>query len=289
MGGGVYPEILATQILGNVLIAAIVLSNVPYFYKIEMTRDVGEFNIYPFVFMIGQALMWVAYGTISNIQGLVPVNAFGLIFNLAFILIYISASRDTKKKRIVMSSFVIYIAILVSFVLIIFFQAPKEKIQPILGWLTCILLVAFYCSPILNFYSMYKQRTTGSLSIPLSITSILSGAAFGLYGYFLEDNFVLVSNFSGCGSGIIQIIWYFIMKIIIKHSPPPPKKDDDNGMSISYEMEENLKNKKKNKNKSVNNNNDKNNDNDNDNGPNDNIDSPDDNNDIISETKTREE
>ncbi|KAK5578558.1 hypothetical protein RB653_008230 [Dictyostelium firmibasis] len=214
------PEILTTQILGNVFIACIVLSNVPYFYKIEKTRDVGQFNIYPFVFMIGQAMMWVVYSMICNIEGIVPVNTFGMLFDLAFILIFISACKDLAVKRKVMISLMIELIVLVSFVAIVVFQAPKDMHQTILGWATSILLVAFFFSPVLNFYSMFKKRTTGSLSLPLSVTSILAGVAFGLYGVFLEDNFITVSNFSGCVSGIIQIIFYYIMKLVIRISPP---------------------------------------------------------------------
>ncbi|KAN0029890.1 hypothetical protein ACTA71_008028 [Dictyostelium dimigraforme] len=220
------PEILATQILGNVFIACIVLSNVPYFYKIEKSRDVGQFNIYPFVFMIGifssysQAMMWVVYSMICDIEGIVPVNTFGMLFDLAFILIFISACKDLSVKRKVMVSLMIELIVLVSFVAIVVFQAPKDMHQKILGWATSILLVAFFFSPVLNFYPMFKQRTTGSLSLPLSITSILAGVAFGLYGVFLEDNFITVSNFSGCVSGIIQIGFYYIMKLVIRISPP---------------------------------------------------------------------
>ncbi|KAN0024994.1 hypothetical protein ACTFIV_009403 [Dictyostelium citrinum] len=214
------PEILATQILGNIFIACIVLSNVPYFYKIEKTRDVGQFNIYPFVFMIGQAMMWVVYSMICDIEGIVPVNTFGMLFDLAFILIFISACKDLTVKRKVMVSLMIELVVLVSFVAIVVFQAPKDMHQKILGWATSILLVAFFFSPVLNFYPMFKQRTTGSLSLPLSITSILAGVAFGLYGVFLEDNFITVSNFSGCVSGIIQIGFYYLMKLVIRISPP---------------------------------------------------------------------
>ncbi|KAM9991006.1 hypothetical protein ACTFIY_007034 [Dictyostelium cf. discoideum] len=230
------PEILTTQILGNVFIACIVLSNVPYFYKIEKSRDVGKFNIFPFVFMIGQAMMWVAYGTICDIQGLVPVNAFGMLFNLAFILIYMGACTDITKKRRIMLSLMIFMSILVSFVLIVYFRAPKDLQRSILGWLTSILLVAFYLSPILKFPHMFKKRTTGNLSLTLSIASIFAGVAFGLYGVFLEDNFVLVSNFSGTFSGIIQILFFFFMKFVKRISPL--KNDQTNNNSNKKDIEE---------------------------------------------------
>ncbi|KAN0042152.1 hypothetical protein ACTFIV_004711 [Dictyostelium citrinum] len=233
------PEILTTQILGNVFIACIVLSNVPYFYKIEKSRDVGKFNIFPFVFMIGQAMMWVAYGTICDIQGLVPVNAFGMLFNLAFILIYMGACTDVTKKRRIMLSLMIFMSILVSFVLIVYFRAPKDLQRSILGWLTSILLVAFYLSPIIKFPHMFKKRTTGNLSLPLSIASIFAGVAFGLYGVFLEDNFVLVSNFSGTFSGIIQILFFYFMKIVKRISPLKNEEGNNDKKDIEERAENN--------------------------------------------------
>ncbi|KAF2078064.1 hypothetical protein CYY_000615 [Polysphondylium violaceum] len=257
---GNHQAILATQILGNVFVALIVISAMPTFWKMDRTRNVGNFNIYPFIAMVGQNIMWVVYGTVCKVEGLVYVNAFGMFINLLHVMVFLSVCGEVSQKRKVILATFIDVTVMGVFTLVVVWLAPEDKFNSIFGWFCSILLVVFFMSPCYFFYSMYKARSVDSLSIPLLITSIIAGVAFGMYGVLLKDWFVTVSNFSGTLSGVLQLLFFVIMKVFIIKPEDMVKKDD----IIEYQEEIKLEMRKEVKGKDDDDNQDKETDNEND-------------------------
>ncbi|KAF2078022.1 hypothetical protein CYY_000660 [Polysphondylium violaceum] len=189
--------IIVTQVLGNIFVSLIVLSAIPTFWRIEKTQNVGKLNIYPFVVFCGSSMSWVAYGSLCNVVGVVPVNCLAMLFNLLYISIFLSASQDKLKNRKVTLSFFLYISFMVSFILILYWLVTPHYISQILGWFCSILTSIFIFSPIFFFYYMIKEKSVESLSVTMSAICLCSGTTYSIYGLLIKDYFVMVPNVIG--------------------------------------------------------------------------------------------
>jgi solute carrier family 50 protein (sugar transporter) len=78
--------------------------------------------------------------------------------------------------------------------------------QSIVGLTSNCILVAYYASPLSTFRHVVRTRSAASLYPPMCVANTINGAAWALYGFVLDDWYLLVPNAVGCALGVVSLV-----------------------------------------------------------------------------------
>merc|ERR1711941_42971 len=73
------------------------------------------------------------------------------------------------------------------------------------GWIANGFLVILYISPLSTLAKVIKQRSSASLHWPLSLTSVLNGSFWFVYGVAVKDLFIGIPNGLGALLAAFQL------------------------------------------------------------------------------------
>ncbi|XP_033109657.1 sugar transporter SWEET1-like isoform X2 [Anneissia japonica] len=155
------------------------------------------------------------YGYLKDDFTVIVVNSIGSVIHIFYVLLYNVYSHqkeDTYKKTT--------IGFAVLFTLYMYLQlvvVEQEAIIETLGMFTLVLLMAGYIAPLLSLVDVVKKKS--SHGIPLSFTAamMITSVLWLLYGYAINDMYILVPSFTGMFTSLLQIVFVLLY---------PPKKLD---------------------------------------------------------------
>ncbi|KAF2069411.1 hypothetical protein CYY_009268 [Polysphondylium violaceum] len=215
----------------NVFTFCMILSPLPFIFKIIKEKDVGDFCIYPyFVMMIRCFIVSLYFLGIEDIRAWNSiVNLFGVLASIALVILYYKYSRESGvRKRIVFSSVAIF-TLMVSFVIIYFLVIYNTNeyhydIHDQLsgaGIFAIIVDAGMVIAPTPFMYSMYRNTKARSIewhlflfttSIGLmGLSSFIFYFCWGLGVYFFYSGLVFMSI------TFIQITLYLAIVYSKKH------------------------------------------------------------------------
>jgi len=177
---------------------------------IQIHRNINSiYNIpfFPHIMTFFSCTLWEKYGILKGDLGMIIVNFTGMIITTHVIFVYYKNARDLKKK--VEKSFTIMIVALICILAYVKLNRGLTS-YTVLGFLSSISSILMFGSPLTTLKKVIKTRDNSSLSIQLLIISILSSGLWTLYGYIINDNFVIVPNGLGCLLAAFQVLIYKI-------------------------------------------------------------------------------
>lgn len=198
------------------------------FRNIINKKDISleKINNIPFLFMLLQCIMWIAYACFAKNFSIIPVNFIGFIFslycNLFFYRLTIIIREDiisfSWSTRFHMHLFVFMISVSFFCSLLIFFlvQNENEK-QFIFGFLCNTCTILFFASPLTTIWNVIRSMDSTSISFSLSLMITLNGSFWVIYGIYKMDLFIIIPNMMGSILGIIQLVIIFICWIYKKN------------------------------------------------------------------------
>ncbi|EGC32889.1 hypothetical protein DICPUDRAFT_81303 [Dictyostelium purpureum] len=197
------------SILGNIISTGTAFSPLKKFLEIDRNRDVGSMNIYPIIALCGNSLCWVVYGTIIKNISIIPVNVIGLLITSYFIIVFISATSDLKRRRLVTGVYFGYLTALTVYHLLIIFYVSLETQKTIFGYTCNVAVLIFYGSPVLSLYGVIRSRDRSVINLPLALISCFAGIVWTFYGLLVKDKFIFLPNAIGASLSAISLVVYF--------------------------------------------------------------------------------
>ncbi|KAJ0684345.1 putative SWEET sugar transporter [Helianthus annuus] len=208
----------------------------PTFRRIIRNKSTEQFSGIPYIYALLNCLICAWYGCpfISYDNLLVTtVNSVGAVFQLSYIIIYITHAEKTKKVRILyfhkhirtlfksskhvtsylqfkmsallLAVFGLFAAIAIGSLLV----TDLELRHLIIGFLSCATLISMFASPLSVMNVVIQTRSVEFMPFYLSLSTFLMSTAFLLYGLFNYDPFIYVPNGIGTVLGIGQLALYF--------------------------------------------------------------------------------
>lgn len=135
------------------------------------------------------------------------VNSIGAVFQLIYIIIYITYADRAKKLK--MSGLLIAVSALfltVVFLSMTFFDSYKR--QTFVGYLSVISLISMFASPLFIIKLVIKTSSVEFMPFYLSLSTFLMSLSFSTYGVFKYDPFIYVPNGIGTILGLVQLVLY---------------------------------------------------------------------------------
>nr|XP_006811657.1 PREDICTED: sugar transporter SWEET1-like [Saccoglossus kowalevskii] len=89
--------------------------------------------------------------------------------------------------------------------------APDVLIKQ-LGLAASSVTIAMYASPLAQLREVINSKSTRSMSFPLSVATFIAASLWTLYGFLLDDLYVMIPNIPGMMTSIIRFCLFFIYR-----------------------------------------------------------------------------
>lgn len=185
------------------------------FKRVIKKGSVEEFSCIPYILSWFSALIYTWYSVPMVSYGwenlsLCSVCILGVLFETAFISIYIwFAPREKKKLVLLMVSLVLII-----FGMTVFFSSfsihTHRMRKMFVGSIGLVTSISMYSSPLIAVKQVVRTKSVEFMPFYLSLFTLLTGLNWMAYGLLGRDPFVTAPNAIGCFMGILQLIVYFI-------------------------------------------------------------------------------
>ncbi|TMW98933.1 hypothetical protein EJD97_003285 [Solanum chilense] len=219
----------AAGIAGNIFAFGLFLSPMPTFMRIMRNQSTEQFSGLPYIYGLLNCLICAWYGTplVSPDNLLVTsVNSVGAIFQLAYIVLYVTYTEKEKKFRMfgwILTVFGLFVIIVLGSLFIL----DLELRRIIIGSLSCASLISMFASPLLIINLVIRTRSVEFMPFCLSLSTFLMSASFLLYGIFSSDPFIYVPNGIGTLLGVTQLL-------LFAHYRNSSREDSAEGLMVSY-------------------------------------------------------
>ncbi|KAI7744320.1 hypothetical protein M8C21_032736 [Ambrosia artemisiifolia] len=195
----------------NIFAFGLFVSPIPTFRRIIKNQSTEQFSGIPYIYALLNCLICAWYGCplISYDNLLVTtVNSVGAVFQLSYVIIYITHAEKNKKFKIsalLLAVFGLFAVIAIGSLLV----TDLELRHLIIGFLSCATLISMFASPLSVMNLVIQTRSVEFMPFYLSLSTFLMSTSFLLYGIFNFDPFIYVPNGIGTILGIGQLALYF--------------------------------------------------------------------------------
>lgn len=195
-------------IIGSIL--SILISASPYkgIKEAEKSQSLGTLNPYPFPIIACNNLVWMIYGfLIVNYFMFVPnfiAGAFVIIFT--FKAVRLATPKVADRLLYVFLGFYLFILFGGMFSFIVMDGMELSKRRLVIGIQAVIIQCILYTSPLTTLVRVVKERNSVYFYLPLTVTCLLNGLLWSIYGFVMNDFFVAGPNLAGVFLSLIQIL-----------------------------------------------------------------------------------
>lgn len=216
----IFTRIVAPTI-GSVLGTILFFSQYPSFRSMQASNSPGSTNILPLLMLHTNCILWVAYGFILSAYALIPINILGVLITLLYFFIYYSVASPKQRKvfEIIFFADNTFAMCWIGFVTYALPALNVKQMVP-LGIVANIYNIAFFAAPLTTIYTVIKEKSTSSLSFPLTVMSFACACFWGVFGIGHHDPFIYVPNAIGVIFGGMQVALFAVYrKSAVKASP----------------------------------------------------------------------
>ncbi|KAI9136945.1 hypothetical protein BKA69DRAFT_73074 [Paraphysoderma sedebokerense] len=192
-------------VAGNITAITVTLSPMKTVMNVRKSKQLSGVNPIPFAFIYTNALVWVVYGYFLKDYFIITPNLIGLSAGLFYThsTYSLSSPRTRTILDLIMHAFTFTILLCGS---ISFISLPTETGKLLLGSLSIVILTLFYSSPLTTLYQVITTKNSVYFFLPLSITCLLNGMFWTVYGMVISNPFVWGPNSVGAGFALVQIL-----------------------------------------------------------------------------------
>ncbi|XP_068519268.1 sugar transporter SWEET1 [Anas acuta] len=174
-------------------------------WRIITTKSVDNIQFPPFLAIKANNLCWLGYGCWKPDWTLIIINSIGAALQSLYILVYFYYS---PAKRQVLLEVLTFLALLAAACGYFCYFPDEDTLLSRMGFSCSSLTIMMYASPLIDLAKVIRSRSTRCLSFPLAVTTFLASSCWTLYGLWLKDNYITVSNVPGIVTSVVRL-WLF--------------------------------------------------------------------------------
>ncbi|KAH7528484.1 bidirectional sugar transporter SWEET5 [Ziziphus jujuba] len=198
-------------ILGNVISFGLFLSPSPTISTIIKHKSVQDFKPDPYVATVLNCAMWVLYGlpmVHPDSILVITINGIGFVIEFIYVSIFFiySSWANRRKILIILAIEAVFVTIIAVVTLNAFHNTDDRSM--FVGILAIIFNVIMYASPLTVMRMVIKTKSVKYMPFFLSLANFCNGVVWVVYALLKFDQYILIPNALGTGSGLIQLILY---------------------------------------------------------------------------------
>lgn len=183
--------------------ASLYLSGSQICYKIYKNNHIGDISCIPFLAAFFNTYIAFVYGVLVNNPKIIVVNIFGFSVETFYLIFYYHHSPN-KKKLLQKVGFLLTCMFLIAYYTFIFEEMSKTAFY-FIGYFGSVVAIVMFGSPLSSINIVLKNKSTESLSFPLSFANFATASLWSLYGVLINDYFVSLPNLIGSILGLAQL------------------------------------------------------------------------------------
>ncbi|KAL7691056.1 putative SWEET sugar transporter [Plasmopara halstedii] len=166
----------------------------------------------PVLSMMANCVAWGLYGLlIDDYFPLVATNLIGLAFSLCYLIVYYQNEKYKKRLRLEIFVTILVLLGLISYPSVAGFEGVNERtIQDVVGFVTIIVSMVMFGSPLVLVKRVIQERSTELLPLTMVIAGAVNCVLWLAYGLLLDNLFVVVPNAANLLLGIMQLMLFCI-------------------------------------------------------------------------------
>lgn len=192
--------------VGNLAVAFTVtlyLSGSQICAKIYQNGKVGDISALPFLAAFFNTFLAFVYGILVKNRKIIIVNIIGFSLETIYIMFYLYTTTNKKKLVHQLSSITLSIFAITYYTFII--ENGGIRAFYFIGYLGSAVAIIMFGSPLASISTVFKNRSTESLSFPLCFMNFATASLWSMYGGMIGDYFVVGPNLVGSLLGFAQL------------------------------------------------------------------------------------
>uniref|UniRef100_A0A3P8S013 Sugar transporter SWEET1 n=1 Tax=Amphiprion percula TaxID=161767 RepID=A0A3P8S013_AMPPE len=181
------------------------------------SKSTDNIQFLPFLTTCLNNLGWLFYGMLKRDQTIVLVNIIGALLQILYIIMYF---HYTKHKGLVMSQTVAAGTVLTCGWLYFGMFLPEGDSRLSQLGLTCsVVTIGMYMSPLTDLVEIVRSGNVQCLSFPLTVATFFTSTSWVLYGFQLNDYYIVVPNTPGIFTSLIRFYLFWRFASVNQSSP----------------------------------------------------------------------
>ncbi|XP_012226760.1 sugar transporter SWEET1 isoform X1 [Linepithema humile] len=160
----------------------------------------------PFLGGIGLCILMLRYALMLGDFTMIVVNLFGLATSLSYMIWYYHFTSNTQKVHKLIFKITIFVLMLIGYAQI----EDSTKIEYRFGIVVTVLLLLLIGAPLVHISDVIKTKNTEILPFPLIFMGTFVSFLWLLYGFSIDNIFVIFQNAVGLALNVAQLSLFII-------------------------------------------------------------------------------
>ena len=189
------------------------LSGIDSIYQIFVHRNTDNVNPVPFLVMIFNCILWVFYGILEDDLTVLISNAAGVFFGSVYLFIFCIFTPWRKSKWYILALLVLILMSVLCFQFPTWIDDPRHQSKYI-GFMGCTTAALLLSSPLTEMKRVIKDKSTRSMSFPMSLAMWFNAVTWVLYGAIIDNwnPFLVIHNGVGVVAGCVQLALFCVYR-----------------------------------------------------------------------------
>jgi len=184
-----------------VVTIAMFSSGIPECLQMRKEKSTGNVAYLPYLMTCVNCVAWMSYGKLNGNMTLIMVNAVGATLQIIYLAVFLSVAKE--KTPLVRKSVITFTSLWLINMSIRSSMSDKTAVE-VFGTICCVITVLMFVSPLAELKTVTANKSTATLSFPLTVTSFLCGFFWTLYGFAMSDNYIIIPNILGLATSLVR-------------------------------------------------------------------------------------
>ncbi|CAL7935121.1 unnamed protein product [Xylocopa violacea] len=204
MGLEVYKELVAS--CATICTMGHMLSGILICKDIYRKGSAKGFDPMPFLGGTAMCILMLQYALIVRDPAMINVNVFGVLTNVLYMTVYYYYSPHTKDTLALIGKATAFVMVLLAYAQT---ESP-ENIEFRFGLIVTVLLLLLIASPLVHLKEIIRTKNTDILPFPLIFMGTIVQFLWLLYGFIINDFFIIFQNSVGFVLSLSQMSLFVI-------------------------------------------------------------------------------
>jgi len=178
---------------------------IPICINIWKKRSTDEISGFPFVMGFLGGSFWLRYGLLKTDLCMITVNVVGVTLMFIYMWFYV---YYTKKKTFFLLQIALVFGLLGGMLVLV--QIYGFQVQDHLGFACMSFNIINFGAPLAGVGVVLRKKCCDTLPLPLCTANFLVSSQWCLYGFLVNDIYIIIPNAAGMCLAVLQLSLFLI-------------------------------------------------------------------------------
>uniref|UniRef100_A0A914CA79 Sugar transporter SWEET1 n=1 Tax=Acrobeloides nanus TaxID=290746 RepID=A0A914CA79_9BILA len=178
---------------------------IPICVDIWRRKSTDEISGFPFIMGFLGGTFWLRYGLLKMDFTMITVNVVGVTLMFTYTMFYVFY---TQKRTSILLQVTLVFSLIASMLFLV--QTYTTKVLDPLGFICMTFNIINFGAPLAGIGVVLRKKCCDTLPFPLCTANFLVSSQWCLYGFLVNDIYIIIPNAAGMGLAILQLSLFLI-------------------------------------------------------------------------------